>query len=75
VLDPPLFYHWPGRGGVKEDTGGNEDGIGIRDDQSRIFRGGSIELLALDVRSAYRLAHRPSFVHDLGGFRVARTCR
>jgi formylglycine-generating enzyme required for sulfatase activity len=75
VLDPYRPYRWPGRGRAKEDKEHAEDIEGIKDDESRLLRGGSFGAHALGVRSAYRNSFRPSHFSDAVGFRVARTCR
>jgi formylglycine-generating enzyme required for sulfatase activity len=68
--DPALLYRWPGGNKVKEDI---EDNLHIRDNLSRLLRGGAFDTLAPFVRSAARGTHRPSDVNLTVGFRVART--
>jgi formylglycine-generating enzyme required for sulfatase activity/tRNA A-37 threonylcarbamoyl transferase component Bud32 len=73
VLDPALLYRWPGRGAGKEDKLPIQDFEYIKDEQSRLLRGGSFSHATLIVRSAFRLTLRPSLVIVPVGFRVART--
>ena len=68
--DPAFIYRWPGGGKDKEDIEFNMD---IRDNISRLLRGGSFVDHALNVRSAVRSSFRPSFDNFTVGFRVART--
>jgi formylglycine-generating enzyme required for sulfatase activity len=68
--DPALLYRWPGRNQDKEDK---EYDLDIKDDISRLLRGGSFILPAPYGRSAGRFAFRPSDVHYGAGFRLART--
>jgi formylglycine-generating enzyme required for sulfatase activity/tRNA A-37 threonylcarbamoyl transferase component Bud32 len=68
--DPALLYRWPGRNRPKEDI---EYELDIRDNQSRLLRGGAFVLLAPYVRSALRDSLRPSSAYNAAGFRVART--
>ncbi len=75
VLDPLLLYRWPGRRAAKEDDLHIEDIKGIKDSQSRLFRGGAFNYPALLVRSAVRLSNRPSSDSAAVGFRLARTYR
>jgi hypothetical protein len=45
----------------------------VLDEESRVLRGGSFNLKALALRSAYRFAYRPDLLSFDVGFRVART--
>jgi formylglycine-generating enzyme required for sulfatase activity len=67
-----LLYRWAARGRVNEDK---EDVLDIRDNQSRLLRGGAFLFSASHVRSAIRGANRPSGGIYGAGFRVARTYR
>jgi formylglycine-generating enzyme required for sulfatase activity len=71
VQDPALLYRWPGGNKCKEDI---EYDIDIRDNMSRLLRGGAFGDHAPFVRSATRNSGRPSGVGSAAGFRVARTC-
>jgi formylglycine-generating enzyme required for sulfatase activity len=68
--DPALLYRWPGRNQDKEDKEYNLD---IKDNISRLLRGGSFVVHAPLVRSANRNSGRPSYDGNAAGFRVART--
>jgi formylglycine-generating enzyme required for sulfatase activity len=68
--DPALFYRWPGHNQDKKDIEYNLD---IKDNVSRLLRGGSFITHAPNVRSADRYTYRPSDVSAAAGFRVART--
>jgi formylglycine-generating enzyme required for sulfatase activity/tRNA A-37 threonylcarbamoyl transferase component Bud32 len=68
--DPAFLYRWSGRNKPKEDI---EYNIDIRDNIRRLVRGDSFDILAPNVRSASRLAFRPSNASRGAGFRVART--
>jgi formylglycine-generating enzyme required for sulfatase activity len=73
VLDPWDRYRWPRQSRYKEDKEYIGDIIGIKDEQSRLLRGGSFSDHALNVRSAIRTSGRPSLDFVTVGFRVART--
>jgi formylglycine-generating enzyme required for sulfatase activity len=71
MQDPVSLYRWPGRQKPKEDT---EWDLSIRDNVSRMWRGGSFADPAPAVRSANRVNSRPSEGNYTAGLRVARTC-
>jgi formylglycine-generating enzyme required for sulfatase activity len=60
------------RGAPAEDE---EDKTDIKDEHSRVVRGGSFTRRPSGVRSAYRHANRPAPRRFTFGLRVARTCR
>jgi formylglycine-generating enzyme required for sulfatase activity len=68
--DRGLFYRWssPTRAGEE-----NDDVLELRDNQSRVLRGGSFLNPAPYVRSADRASLLPALPADSVGFRVART--
>ncbi len=72
-----MFYYRPGVGGrPSEDIEYEKDikyGIKDKDKPNRVLRGGSFNLLAVDVRCAHRYRTVPSFPNGLVGFRPART--
>jgi formylglycine-generating enzyme required for sulfatase activity len=70
--DPAFLYRWS-RKNYKKDLEFPSDMRYIRDNLSRLVRGGSFVAHASVVRSAYRGTYRPSHDDNSAGFRVART--
>jgi formylglycine-generating enzyme required for sulfatase activity len=68
--DLALRYRWPAGNRPKENI---EDNLDIRDNESRVLRGGSFGNRAPLVRSAFRNSFRPSLSFNGAGFRVTRT--
>ena len=59
--------------GIPKDQWCYEPNLLVKDDASRVLRGGSLFHLSSYVRSATRLDTQPSQGSDLYGFRAART--
>jgi formylglycine-generating enzyme required for sulfatase activity len=72
VQDPGFRYRWPGHNKPKDDI---EYNYYIRDNLSRLLRGGAFDDHAPNVRSANRNTNRPSNDTNGAGFRVASTSR
>jgi formylglycine-generating enzyme required for sulfatase activity len=70
--EPAFYYRWGRKGAAIEDK---ECNLYIEDRLNRLLRGGSFASHMADVRSANRVANRPSFQSNGCGFRVARTYR
>ncbi len=70
--EPAFLYRWAAREQFIEDK---EYILDIRDNQSRLLRGGAFHDAVSFVRSAFRSTYRPSGDANGAGLRVARTYR